>query len=85
MNFFNKNKKCDIHTSECECGTKKRFNFISKNRDEFYFIPYIRLTLYEFEGNYYKGRYLNNGFKKLKFSFKFLNYIIEKEKKLKIK
>jgi hypothetical protein len=87
MNISNKNKKCDIHTSEvgCDCGTKRRFNFIVKNRDEFYFIPSIRLTLSKFMGDIYKGRYLGNGFKKLNFSFKFLNYKIEKEKKYKIK
>ena len=85
MNFFNKNKKCDVHSSEVECGCNgnKKFRLNIINKDEFYFLPYIRLTLSDFEGNYFKGRNLKNGFRSIKFSFKFLNFIIEKEKKLK--
>ena len=85
MNFFKRNKKNCNHEIDCECNSKRRFSFILKNHTEFYFIPYIRLTLSKFKGDTYKGRYLGNGFKKLNFSFKFLNYKIEKEKKYKIK
>jgi hypothetical protein len=59
--------------------------YFRKNYNEFYIIPCFRITLSSFNGNFYKGRNLNNGFKKLTFSFKFLNFIIIKEKKLKTK
>ena len=77
MKFFNRNKKNHTHNHEITCGSggKRRFNFIKKNDNEFYYIPSIRLTLSDFKGDSYKGKYLGNGFKKLKFSLKFLNFI----------
>jgi hypothetical protein len=82
MNFF---KKKHVHGIDCNCNERRRFNLIFKNYDDFYLIPCIRLTLTNFKGTFYKGRNLNNGFKKLKFSINFLNYKIEKQKKLKTK